>query len=261
MSPDFLNPWGDAESTREISRVGLRLVTDRQDFHFVDSVYSERQYAYLNNKRKKPVWLTLDVRQAEALGCQFTKLNNDVIVTQCAQGFIDATAIDSVCAPDRMFLDRKSLILDPPVLAVTDAPPEAHKPEHTDGDHRASFSININSDNERSPRGPNASPPPPNQTARNRKSSAPNAAASKTKSAPLNPPMAPVQHPGGDGKKGESLFRAPILSPDRLGLAPQRQSGRFRDSLRKGQGSSTPRGSSRPFRSRSPHRSNPTDTE
>ena len=207
LTQPFIIHGTTLENAKLILSDGLRLLGDRRDHHFVDSTYSQRQHLYLRSSSAKEVWLVFDVSIAENIGCAFTKLRNEVIISSGVDGFIPGSAINSCRNRKRQYLDSHALQQDPPRMVVT--PPEgAHHPAHTDDDPSADHLIPIASDSESSI--------PPNQTARRTPSvGRPNTASTATSK---SSPVVPVLNPN----------PSQATQPSRLSLpSPARSSTRF----------------------------------
>ena len=150
-------------SAHAIGLGGFQLLGDRKDHHFIDSTYSARQFAYVKSDKRNDVWIMVDVHRAEALGCCFTKLPNEVIVTKGVDGVIPASAINSYWNSRRQCLESDAILASPPQAIVIPTPKNVHAPSHTDDDPAAEHIVPLASEEEIHSPSRN-SPPPANQT-------------------------------------------------------------------------------------------------
>ena len=118
LTQDFILHGTSLENAHSILRDGLRLLSDRKEHHFVDAMYSQRQFQHLQSKSKKEVWLIFSVILAEQGGCSFHKLRNEVIVSTGCDGYIPGTVANSCWGRKRQHLDAESIKLDPPRVVL-----------------------------------------------------------------------------------------------------------------------------------------------
>ena len=73
----------ETEHAAEILRAGMKQMKNRQEFHFSELAYGDRQFQYIPNSRhihSNRVWLVLDTQLASSIGYSFTKFDNGVVV-------------------------------------------------------------------------------------------------------------------------------------------------------------------------------------
>ena len=75
------------EAAHNILKTGIRAMK-RTHIHMIEYTHTPRGAAYLKNREKKQIWLTVDGPNAATAGIKFTKLENDVILSEGVKGVI-----------------------------------------------------------------------------------------------------------------------------------------------------------------------------
>ena len=96
---------------------GMKKATGRQEFHFVDAHFSDRQGQYVSDRRK-PVWLMIDTVLASRLGISIRKLGSEVITTPGnRRGEIPPDCFAAAFRADGAKLKVAALMKDNPTMA------------------------------------------------------------------------------------------------------------------------------------------------
>ena len=207
LSSQFAIHGANVEASHAIAMRGFRLIGDRNDLHFIDSTYSAIQLAYVRGVNRKSVWITTDVRKAEALGCSFLKFTNEVIVSSRLNGFIPCSAIDSFRSSKRRCLDHDALKASPPQLIPIPTPAYANPPAQTDGDPSAEYLVGLGSNADATSPSRHSSPPP-NQT---KFDDRPGSCTDTSKSSPPTPILGAKVAPSKSGRSATPV-RLPVPS-------------------------------------------------
>ena len=205
------------EAAHSISLEGFRLTGRRADHHFIDATYTARQYQYVKSGHRNGVWIVVGAHAAESLGCSFSKLPNEVILSKGANGHIPKEAIVSYWSSRRRYLDADAIKASPPQAIPIPTPEGAISPAQTDDDPQADHLVPLSSDLDgRSSRN---SSPPANQTKLDTISLS---RTDTSKSAPSTPILAAQSAPQ-TRLRSKTPTKALSLSAPKRGVTPTRE--------------------------------------
>ena len=126
----YLKHATEPEAAAPILLSGMKQMRNRQELHFVELQYDERQSHYIVNSRHsrtRRVWLVLDTQLAAGLGYTFRKLDNGLGVCAGHEGIIRHSVFVSACLSDTQRISIDELLQSGHKLVTIDQE-DAHPP-------------------------------------------------------------------------------------------------------------------------------------